>query len=139
MEECSPVFPCPVVEVELDGFQPGRSWAPCSAANCRSAVRLAADAAVQVTCSEPYEWTDPTIDEWEFSAAVKARARQRALPREFDAHARRPCWSILWLQRSQRHNPCGTYHTSGPPLSPMCPCMHQRPTCRPLSCWPRIF
>lgn len=31
-------------------------------------------ALVQVTCSEPYEWTDPTIDEWEFSAAVKARA-----------------------------------------------------------------
>ena len=28
----------------------------------------------QVTCSEPYEWTDPTINEWEFSAAVKARA-----------------------------------------------------------------
>ena len=27
-----------------------------------------------MTCSEPYEWTDPTVDEWEFSAAVKARA-----------------------------------------------------------------
>jgi hypothetical protein len=31
-------------------------------------------AVLQVTCSEPYEWTDPTINEWEFSAAVKARA-----------------------------------------------------------------
>jgi carbamoyl-phosphate synthase small subunit len=25
---------------------------------------------VQVTCSEPYEWKDPTEGEWEFSPAV---------------------------------------------------------------------
>jgi len=27
----------------------------------------------EVTCTEPYEWKDPTGDEWEFSQAVKAR------------------------------------------------------------------
>jgi carbamoyl-phosphate synthase small subunit len=35
---------------------------------------LGKDLISEVTCSEPYEWTDPTVDEWEFSAAVKARA-----------------------------------------------------------------
>ena len=26
----------------------------------------------QVTCSEPYEWKDPTISEWEFSQKVRS-------------------------------------------------------------------
>jgi carbamoyl-phosphate synthase small subunit len=40
----------------------------------RSWSILGKDLISEVTCSEPYEWTDPTINEWEFSAAVKARA-----------------------------------------------------------------
>ena len=27
---------------------------------------------LQVTCSEPYEWKDPTISEWEFSQKVRS-------------------------------------------------------------------
>ena len=27
---------------------------------------------MQVTCSEPYEWKDPTEGEWEFSPAVQS-------------------------------------------------------------------
>ena len=28
----------------------------------------------EVTCSEPYEWKDPTGTEWEFNAKAQARA-----------------------------------------------------------------
>jgi hypothetical protein len=29
---------------------------------------------VQVSCTEPYEWKDPTVDEWEFSQDAQAAA-----------------------------------------------------------------
>ena len=34
--------------------------------------QLSLHAWLQVTCSEPYEWKDPTISEWEFSQKVRS-------------------------------------------------------------------
>jgi carbamoyl-phosphate synthase small subunit len=38
----------------------------------RSWTIVGKDLIKEVTCKEPYEWSDPTGDDWEFAAAVKA-------------------------------------------------------------------
>ena len=42
----------------------------CSCAPLRSRCLALQDLISEVTCKEPYEWKDPTEEEWEFSPVV---------------------------------------------------------------------
>ena len=49
----------------------------------------------EVTCSEPYEWKDPTGEEWEFNAKAMARAGKQqfhvSLPAAAHTHTDTVC------------------------------------------------
>jgi len=76
----------------------------------------------EVSCKEPYEWSDPTIAEWEFNMQQAASPKFHVVAYDFGIKTN-------ILRRLSSYGACAAVPSSASP--PRCPSHHHRPSCQP--------